>query len=341
MVSNVYRIKVSNFSVCEVKGKSYKKSKVKFPEAVEVAKFFKKHGKLNMIVDEKDSRFLKGGFSNGKCIGARIKVLPDGRRLNKMYSLFAPGLKVHDERSNIHWDVICRNPKGSYAYIYTVDKEASARKAKYKKVHEFGKRLPRLNRNLNKVLDKDVLSLPMLILLKTKMRIGNEIYYRRNHHKGLTTLKKRDVGISGSNVSFDFIGKDGVPQKIVESFSKKIIDKLRSVLKSKKAGDFIFVDLNGQPLKDVAFEGGFEKYCGVKFYPHIVRSYYATKEAERFLKRKKVSKDEVERFYLKVADKLGHKKFSKKTGDWENSYQVTLHHYIRPELVEKFASLCV
>ena len=340
MVSNVYRIKVSNFSVCEVKGKSYKKSKVKFPEAVEIAKLFKKHGKLDLIIDD-DKRFLKGGFSNGKPVGARIRVLPDGRHLNKMYSLFAPGLKVHDERSNIHWDVICRNPNGSYAYIYTVDKEASARKAKYKKVHEFGKRLPRLNRNLNKVLDKDVLSLPMLILLKTKMRIGNEIYYRRNHHKGLTTLKKRDVGISGSNVSFDFIGKDGVPQKIVESFSKKIIDKLRSVLKSKKAGDFIFVDLNGQPLKDVAFERGFEKYCGVKFYPHIVRSYYATKEAERFLKRKKVSKDEVERFYLKVADKLGHKKFSKKTGDWENSYQVTLHHYIRPELVEKIASLCV
>ena len=140
-------------------------------------------------------------------------------------------------------------------------------------------------------------------------------------------------------MEFSFIGKDGVPQKIIEKFSKKIVKRLRFVLKNKKAGDFIFVDLSGHPLKDTAFERGFEKYCGVKFYPHIVRSYYATKEAENFLKKKSVSKDEVERFYMKVAGKLGHKKFSKKTGNWEDCYQVTLHHYIRPELVEKIAQI--
>ena len=256
-----------------------------------------------------------------------------------MYSLFAPDLKIHDEKSNIHWDVICRNPNGAYSYIYTVDKENSARKAKYEKVYEFGKYLPRLNRNLNKSLDEDILVLPMLILLKTKMRIGNEIYYKRNHHKGLTTLKKKNIKINGCKISFDFIGKDGVPQNIVEKFPEKVVKELRAVLKLKKYEDFVFVDLNGRPLKDLTFEKGFEKYCGVKFYPHIVRSYYATAEAEKFLKKKKISKNEVKKFYMRVADKLGHKKFSKKTGSWEDSYQVTLHHYIRPELVEKIAKI--
>ncbi len=335
MAGGVYRIRVSDFSVCKVNGKSCKKCSVKFPEAIEVAKLFKRHGNLKMIVDGK---FLRGGFS-GKPIGARIGVLPDGRRLNKMYSLFAPDLKIHDERSNIHWDVICRNPNGAFSYIYTVGKEASSKKAKYKKVGEFGKCLSKLSRNLNRALDEDFLALPMLILLKTKMRVGNEIYYRKNHHKGLTTLKKKDIKISKTSVAFDFIGKDGVPQNIVESFSKKIVNKLKSVLKSKKSGDFVFVDLNGHPLKDVVFERGFEKYCGIKFYPHIVRSYYATNEAENFLKKGRVSKDEVKKFYMKVADKLGHKKFSKKSGKWEDSYQVTLHHYIRPELVEKIAKI--
>jgi len=337
----VYRIKVSDFSVCEISGKSCKKSKMKFPEAVEVSRLFKKHGKLNLIIDEKNPKFLKGGFSNGKVVGARIGVLPNGQKLNKMYSLFAPDLKIHDEKSNIHWDVICRNPNGAYSYIYTIEKESSAKKAKYKKVNEFGKCLPNLKRNLNKALDSDILALPILVLLKTKMRIGNEIYYNQNHHKGLTTLKKKDIGIKGDRVSFDFIGKDGVPQNIMEKFSKNVIDNLRYVLKSKKSEDFIFVDLNGRPLKDVAFELGFEKYCGVKFYPHIVRSYYATNEAEKFLKKKKFSKDEVKKFYLKIADRLGHKKFSKKTGNWEDSYQVTLHHYIKPELVERISNLCV
>ena len=179
----------------------------------------------------------------------------------------------------------------------------------------------------------------MLILLKTKMRVGNEIYYLKNHHKGLTTLKKKNIKISGTNVSFDYIAKDGVPQKISEKFSEKIIKKLKEVLSSKKLNDFVFVDSRGHPFKDVAFEKAFERYCGKKFYPHIVRSYYATSEAEKFLKEKKVrSKDEVEKFYLKIAEKLGHKKFSKKSG-WENSYQVTLHHYIRPELVEKIGKM--
>ena len=68
----VYRIKAGDFSICEVGKKSCKKSKVKFPEAVDVARLFKKHGKLNLIADEKDSRFLKGGFSGGNPIGARI-----------------------------------------------------------------------------------------------------------------------------------------------------------------------------------------------------------------------------------------------------------------------------
>ena len=339
MVIAIYRIKTYDFSVCKISGKSCNKCSIKFPEAIEVAQLFKKHGKLDLIIDKKDKRFLKGGFSAGKPVGAKIGILPDGRSLNKMYSLFAPKLKIHDEKSNIHWDVICQNLNGAYAYIYTIEKENLTRKAKYKKVHEFGKCLSKLNRNLNKALNKDILALPMLILLKTKMRIGNEIYYKKNHHKGLTTLKKKNIKINGKKVSFDFIGKDGVPQKITESFPKKIVDKLKSILKSKKAGDFIFVDLKGKLLKDMAFESSFKKYCGIKFYPHIVRSYYATNETKKFLKRKRASRDEVKKFYMRVADKLGHKKFSKNTGNWEDSYQVTLHYYIQPELVQRIEKI--
>jgi len=230
----IYRIKTSDFSVCEVCNKSYKKCSIKFPEAIKVAKLFKKHKKLNIITDYKDKKFLKGGSFKGKPIGARINILPDGKKLNKMYSLFSPELKIHDEKSNIHWDVIYKNPNGAFAYLYTIKKESSSRKAKYKKVYEFEKCLSKLNRNLNEALGNDVIALPILILLKTKMRVGNEIYYKQNHHKGLTTLKKRDITINRNNVSFSFIGKDGVPQKIVEKFSKKIINQLKSVLKTKK-----------------------------------------------------------------------------------------------------------
>ena len=149
---------------------------------------------------------------------------------------------------------------------------------------------------------------------------------------------KKNIKISGNKISFDFVGKDGVPQKITEAFPERVVGKLKVILRKKKSGDFIFTDLNGRPLRDVVFERAFKKYCGVRFYPHIVRSYYATWEAEKFLdKIDKVNREEVRRFYMRIADRLGHKKFSKKTGEWEDSYQVTLHHYIQPELVEKIA----
>ncbi|MDH3353552.1 MAG: hypothetical protein OEL87_03825 [Nanoarchaeota archaeon] len=341
MVGVVYRIKSKGFSVCEVREGSCKKSKVKFPEAIAAAELFKSHGNLDMIIDKKDSKFLKGGFSQGKVIGARIDVLPDGTKLNKAYSLFAPKLTIHDEKSKSHWDAIFENPNGKFAYLYTVNKMKLSKKAKYKRVAEFSKCLPKLKKNLMKAVDSDELVLPMLILLKTKMRVGNEIYYLKNHHKGLTTLKKKNISISGNRITFDYIAKDGVPQKITEEFSAKVVNKLKSVLKTKKSGNFVFVDPNGHPLKDIVFEQAFEKYCGKKFYPHIVRSHYATDKAEKFLKgKRKILKNEAEEFYLEIARKLGHKKFSKKNG-WEDSYQVTLHHYIQPELVEKIEKLII
>jgi hypothetical protein len=322
--------------VCEVCGGRCRKSGVEFADARAVVELFVKHKNLDMIRDEEDERFLKGGFCDGKVVGGRILFLPDGRKLDKSYSLFAPKLVVHDEKSNSHWDVIFQNPNGKFAYLYDLNKVRVSSKEKYRQVDKFDGCLSRLKRNLMRALESDLMALPMLILLKTKMRVGNEIYYLKSGHKGLTTLKKKNIKISGNSVTFDYIGKDGVPQKLTERFSLRVIGRLKKVMRGRKANDFVFVDLNGKPLRDVAFENGFERYCGERFYPHIVRSHYATKEAEKFLKKNPgVDKYEARKFCLKLADKLGHKRFSKKIGDWEDSYAVTLHHYVRPELAEK------
>ena len=127
---------------------------------------------------------------------------------------------------------------------------------------------------------------------------------------------------------------------MTEAFPKQVIKRLQQVLKNKKLNDFVFTNLSGKPFKDTDFEKAFERSCGTKFYPHIVRSEYATSEAKKFLGlHNKATKQEVEKIYLKIADKLGHKKFSKKLGDWEDSYQVTIHHYIQPEIVEKISKI--
>jgi len=336
----VYRIKAKDLKVHEKNGSSWKKSKLELLDATEVAKLFKSHKNLKLIVDKKSPEFSKGSFSKEKALGERIDILPNGESLNKAYSLFAKNLKVHDEKSNIHWDVIFQNPSGNYTYLYTTEKQRLAKQKKFHSVKEFSKLLPKLKRNLSKSLGDDPMALPMLILLKTKMRIGSELYYQKNHHKGLTTLKKKSIRINGNKVTFRYFAKDGVPMTMTENFTDPIISQLKKLLIKKKSNDFIFTNSQGHPLKDLEFEKSFLRYSGKKFYPHIVRSEYATTEAEKFFKKnKKVSPKQVRELYFKIAEKLGHKKLSKKTGEWQDSYEVTIHYYVQEEIVKKIDSI--
>jgi hypothetical protein len=361
-----YRIRFSDLAVVECGARNSVPSKAKFPEAVKVAKLFKKNGNLELI---RDGKFLAGGFSqgddsdkprDGKVTGKRIDVLPDGTKLSKGFPLFGSELVIHDEKSHGHWDVIFKNPSGSFNYLYSLDKIKLSKDKKFKLVGDFEKCLPRLKKNLLREISfkgeagggrreavgggrRDDLVLAMLVLLKTKMRVGSEIYYKRSRHKGLTTLKKKDVKISGNKVRFDFIGKDGVPQSIEEVFGERVISGLKQILKKRKQDDFIFLNANGKVFRDTDFEACFERFCGKRFYPHIVRSHFATREVEAFLRKVEGGRRKAEggtkKFCLKLAGKLGHKKFSKKNGEWEESYEVTLHHYVRPDLVERIVKL--
>jgi hypothetical protein len=113
---------------------------------------------------------------------------------------------------------------------------------------------------------------------------------------------------------------------------KNLLEKLTPLKKE----EFIFTDEKGRILKDTHFESAFEKYCGKRFYPHIVRSYYATKTIEDFLnKNNSPTKNQIKEVYNQIAEKLGHKKFSKKKEEWQPNHTVTVAHYISPKLVEK------
>lgn len=337
------RIRTKDFQVIEKTKKTWKKSNKRFPGAKNSIKLFLAHNNIDKLIDQKDNRFLKGALSHdAKCIGARINILPDGRVLDKAYSLFATDLTLHDESSNEHWDVLYKNPGGTYSYGYTIEKKNLARKRKYNAVNEFAKRYPILKKRVSNALmnRSDKFALPMYTLLKTYMRVGNEIYYNAHGHKGMTTLKKSDIKISGKIVTFKYIGKDGVPRLISDEFPSSYIIRLREKLRNIDEKSFVFSRNSGHPLRDTDFEIAFKRYCGKAFFPQIVRSYYATKTAKEFMKtHKKPTKKEVQSLFLSIAGKLGHRKFDKKSNTWKESYNVTTHYYIRPDIVEKLNSM--
>src|SRR3989344_6201899 len=168
------RIKSRDLKVYEKTSNGWKISKREFPNALEVVKLFKVHGKFDVLRDTKKPEFLKGQVSKARMVqGARINILPDGKVLNKAYSLFAEDLTIHDEKSNDHWDVLYKNPGGGHSHAYTLDKVKTAVKGKYREVEDFGKKYKILRKKVfNALNDKsDKIALPMYHLIVTYMRV--------------------------------------------------------------------------------------------------------------------------------------------------------------------------
>ena len=339
------RVKTLSLKPYVMTKNGWKRCKSDIDSLLQTVNLFKAHNLLDVLVDKKNPLFLKGLLGpDGKCKGARLNILPDGRKLDKSYSLFAKNLTIHDELSNEHWDVIYQNVGGTYSYLYTPEKIKRNRKQKYRKVKEFDKYHKTILKNAEKCLNnkKDDIAVPMYTLLKTYMRIGNEIYHKLNGHKGLTTLTAGDISIDKNCVEFAYRGKDGVPINIKEPFTNNYIHRLKENLAGKRKNEFVFVDTQtGHPFHDTHFMKAFKKYCGKEFYPHIVRSHFATKKVETFLNFKdKYTMKDVKELFLEIAEKLGHKKFNKKKEIWEDSFTVTVNHYIEPSLVEKLKKNC-
>jgi len=319
---------------------SWKKCKQDFSDAEAVIKLYKANHRLNLLIDNNEPKWLKGFLTkNHEPRGARIKFLPNGKELDVAFSLFAENLKIHDQDSEDHWDVIFQNKGGTFAYCYTLEKKKGHAQQKYKKVWQFDKVYSRLLRKVEQALkdENDYLAVPVYTLLKTYMRVGNEIYYKAHGHKGLTTLKNKDIQIKNNKVKFNYLGKDGVPILIEQRFSNSYIHRLRSLLKKTKSSDFIFTAPGSKhPLAEQHFKKAFKEYVGVEFYPHIVRSHYASRQVRDFLRsNKKVSKQEVDGLFLSIAHQLGHQRFVKKKQQWQDNATVTVSHYVQPELVEK------
>ena len=118
------RIKVDGLGVYEKTKKVWRKSFREFPKSLLVINLYKANNNFDILIDKKNPTFLKGQLSaNGVAQGARIKFLPNTKELDKAFSLFAPELTIHDERSNHHWDVLYKNPGGTYSYLYTLQKK--------------------------------------------------------------------------------------------------------------------------------------------------------------------------------------------------------------------------
>jgi hypothetical protein len=320
---------------------------IELADARQAIHLYKSHRRYPLLIDGRQPKFLKGMMApDGRSLGARIVELPDGKKLNAAFSLFAKNLRFHDEDTDAHWDVMFENPAG-FKYLYEVNKIARHRRRKTHVVDEFARVFPTLKRNVLKALKEEgggVYPTALFTLMKTSMRVGNEIYFRAHHHRGLTTLQKKNIRIRGNEVVFDYVAKDGVPVKLSVRFPDVYIRRLRDRLESRKPGDYVFSrDSNPRrPLDGQDIKKAIKTYCGKEFYPHIIRSYYADTEVKKFFRsHRRATRSEVNALLVRIAAKLGHKRYDKKRREWIESPKVTVNNYIRPEYVERLHRLSI
>jgi DNA topoisomerase-1 len=117
--------------------------------------------------------------------------------------------------ANGHLQATGRDARGRKQYRYHPEFRRQRDEAKYTRMIEFGRALPRIRKRVERdlarrSLDRErVLATLVSLLERTFMRVGNQQYARENRSYGLTTLRTRHVDVDGSEIRFHFRGKSG------------------------------------------------------------------------------------------------------------------------------------
>ena len=119
-----------------------------------------------------------------------------------------------------HIQATGRDARGRKQYRYHPRWRQVRDEAKYGRLIEFARALPRIRRRTDKDLRRrglpreKVLALVVRLLETTLIRVGNEEYARDNGSFGLATMRDRHVTGSGSEMRFTFKGKSGKEHEV-------------------------------------------------------------------------------------------------------------------------------
>lgn len=145
-----------------------------------------------------------------------------------------------------------KDARGRKQYRYHPDFRAARESAKFDRLADFGKRLPRVHRQLGKDLSsrglpkEKVLATIVDLLERSLIRVGNAQYAQENRHFGLTTLRNRHVKVERTEVKFQFVGKSGIKHRIALQ-DRKLANIVRRLQELPGQELFQYLGEDGQP----------------------------------------------------------------------------------------------
>jgi DNA topoisomerase-1 len=171
-------------------------------------------------------------------------------------------------------------------YKYHPHWNALRNHTKYYRLLEFGNALPAIRAQLQKDLSlpglpvEKVLSLVVVLMEQTNIRIGNNFYEKLYGSFGLTTLKDKHVTINGSQAKFMFKGKKGVEHNISLKNKKlaALVKKCRDI-PGKELFQYYDEQGNRHPVDSGMVNNYIKKISGTDFSAKDFRTWSGTLHA--------------------------------------------------------------
>lgn len=140
-----------------------------------------------------------------------------------------------------HLQAVGTDAAGRRQYLYHPAWRERRDQAKFQRMIEFGRALPRLRRASSRHLalpgfpKERVLACAVRLLDIGFFRVGSEEYAEANGSYGLATIEKRHVSLDGDQITFDYQAKGG--QRRIQSVLDPDVAEVVRGLKRRRGGD--------------------------------------------------------------------------------------------------------
>lgn len=189
-----------------------------------------------------------------------------------------------------HIQATGRDARGRKQYRYHPDWITAQSRNKFERLPLFATRLPRLERALEAALARrgndaeKVVATAVRLMQLSLIRVGNAHYSRENRSYGLTTLRKKHLDITGTELRLHFRGKSGVVHDVSVQ-DRRLANMVRRLNELPGQILFQYADPEGQlrPVTSDTINGFIRQHMGDDFSAKDFRTWAATVSAARAL----------------------------------------------------------
>jgi len=236
-----------------------------------------------------------------------------------------------------HLQATGRDARGRKQYRYHPRWREVRDEAKYGRLIEFARALPRIRRRTDRDLRRrglpreKVLALVVRLLETTLIRVGNEEYARDNGSYGLATMRDRHVKGNGSDLRFTFKGKSGREHEVPVRDRRlaRLVTKVQE-LPGQELFQYLDDDGRRQSIDSGAVNDYLREISGDDFTAKDFRTWAGTVAASMAL-----------RDFLEIDDDAGRKKaivgaIESVAEQLGNTPSVCRACYVHPDVLDAF-----